>query len=686
MCSGKADVLCLSDEGDIRHAFYDSTTGGPALRPALTEYDEVGPSTADRSADVSFNEVYTASTDAGTGTMADLAATSSESAQTHSTRVASAKKEMENITASTATAQAVLGVRDLASWAKMDDATRPIDAGELLDGIPAVTAASQAWRQAFSAFCRLPSGSSEEVTIEVHELVTEFVTHGVNIACLIDMVQLQLKTIGAGAASRILTEEATTLHGLLDHLNIPATSQRLRDLLKGLKISAKACVTDSDVDFEVPIRHAVANAGLDEDVSVSPGHDDVYAHLRGSGYEVHKGEMIDAAADGEDDAMRFINPLLNGGFAGDIGQDETTMLPHFGVEDVDITLGDVRPVSNNIIEGSDGEKGPIPPSRTQQQVRDILKEAFQNEYNGGVGKTSTTPLGAGEKGGANSNAFKGGVDVVSAQAAAEGADIERIVVRNENPFTLDAEAIRNTVLDGGADNLDEIIAKAGIQNRVNNPQALVLPEEFKPCKEKSEKWTYQLLAESKPLMSMAADLVSACRVLLAAHLQNKGKPLDIEWAIVVDNSGSMVRVADECAQTVVILIEALRRVECRFAVATLGDANRTRILKNLTGHFNMSVGEQILAGFTYDESSHIATGVAAVANHVFASSRGNAEPHERRIMVLVTDGLSQELAERNFSDIRQKHDMELAVLHTQYGQGTRRAQHVKLLRNITNGL
>ncbi|CAM9111425.1 unnamed protein product [Ectocarpus sp. 13 AM-2016] len=187
-------------------------------------------------------------------------------------------------------------------------------------------------------------------------------------------------------------------------------------------------------------------------------------------------------------------------------------------------------------------------------------------------------------------------------------------------------------------------------------------------------------------MSMSADLVSACRMLLAAHLQNEGRPLNIEWTIVIDNSGSMVRVADECLQTVVILIEALRRLECRFAVATLGDANRTRILKSLAGHFNMSVGEQIIAGFTYDESSHIATGVAAVADHVFARSRGDAEPHERRVMILVTDGLSQELAEKNFGDIRQKHDMELAVLHTQYGGGTYNAQYAKMLRTITNGL
>lgn len=335
----------------------------------------------------------------------------------------------------------------------------------------------------------------------------------------------------------------------------------------------------------------------------------------------------------------------------------------------------------------DGDRGQCPPSprRKPRDHRVDLERRFREKYEN-RGPKSKRPAGAHKKTGAGVDALKGGVDVVSSQAAAEGAEIERIVAKNDKLFQLDHEAIREKLLNGGGDILDETIAKAGMQNRVTNPQALVLPDEFKPRKEKHEKWTYQLLAESKAIMSMTAGLVSACRMQLAAHLQNEGRPLNIEWAIVIDNSGSMVRVADECAQTVVILIEALRRLECRFAVATLGDTNRTRILKSLAGHFNMSVGEQILAGLSHDESSHIATGVAAVADHIFARTRGDAEPHERRIMVLVTDGLSQELTAENFSDIRQKHDMELAVLHTLYGEGTHRAQYARMLRTITNGL
>lgn len=663
-----------------------STLGGPVPNLPFAGYDEVGPSTADRAADVSFNQIYTTPTDAGT--IEDLVATSLESVQANDTRIINACTELQNIAETHSNAQTVLGVKDLAFWANEDNATRPIKASELLDGIPAVAAAAQAWRQAFSAFCRLRNGWAGEAPDQVTRLVSMFVSYGVKTACLIDMVQLQLRTIGADAASTTLSQEATALYGLLDHLNIPDSSQRLRDLLKELKISARACVKDDKGDFEVPIRHAAANAGQPEDMmKTTPGREDVYAHLRDSGYEVHEGEMIDAVAEDEDDAMRFINPLLNGGFARDMGQEEiSTALPHLGLDDVDITLGDVRSVGENKAEDIGRETGPRSPSPYKQAVPKLLKEAHRNEHARRGGPTSGRRAGADKNTGGSADAPKGGADVVSSQATEKGAYIERCVAQNEALFQLDHEAIRKQLLDGGGENLDEKIAKAGTRNRVANPQALVLPDNFQPRKGESEKWTYQLLAESKALMSMSADLVSACRMLLAAHLQNESKPLNIEWAIVIDNSGSMVRVADECVQTVVILIEALRRLECRFAVATLGDANRTRILKGLTGHFNLSVGEQILAGFTYDESSHIATGVAAVAKNVFPGSGGGAEPHERRIMLLVTDGLSQELTEKNFSDIRQKHDMELAVLHTQYGEGDYSAQNAKMLGTITNGL
>lgn len=630
---------------------------------------------------MSFNEIYTASTDAGK--MPDLAATSLEHVQADDTRIVKAKHELENIKVIHVNAQDALRVKELASWADRVDGTRPVEAADLLNGIPTTAAAAQAWRQAFSTFCRLPTSRSGEITDEVNQLISGFVTHGVNMACLIDMVQLQLRTVGTDAASRTLSLEAAALHGLLDHLNIPATSQRLRDLLKELKIHEQA----KDGDFEVPIKHAT-NARQDNKVlDVSPGHEDVYAHLRDVRYELQQGEMIDTAAQLEDDAMRFINPLLIGGSTADMGQEEiSTALPHLGLDDIDITLEDIRSPVQNSTKQLDSEISPNSRSLRKQQVRQLLEQQFRNKQTRDVRPTNKRQTGADKTTGASVDKFKAGADVVGSQASTEGAEIERIVVRNEKLFQLDHEAIREKLLNGGGDNLDETIAKAGVQNRVTNPQALVLPDEFQPRKAPQEKWTYQLLAESEALTSMSADLISTCRMLLAVHLENEGKPLNIEWAIVIDNSGSMVRVADECVQTLVILIETLRRLECRFAVATLGDANRTRILKSLSGQFNMSVGEQVLAGLTYDESSHIATGVAAVADHVFSRSRGDAEPHERRIMILVTDGLSQEVSEKNFSDIRHNYDMELAVLHIQYGEGKHKAQYAKMLSTITNGL
>lgn len=667
-----------------------STSNGSGLHPLPPGDDEVGSSTADCANELSFNEIYEASS--GTKEMVDAAAQSSECRQTEDTREIDAKRELNNIIELRNKAQAVLCVDDVASWAAKVEATRSIQAEELLDGIPAAAAAAKAWRQAFSTFCRLPPRNSGEVTDEVNQLLSGFVTHGVDLACLIDMVQLQLRTIGTDAASRTLSQEATALHCLLDHLNIPDSCQRLRDLLKELKISAQTCSKYDKGDFEVPITQA-ANAERTEDSpGVSSGREDVFAHLRDSRYEVQEGEMIDLAMEEEDDAMRFINPLLKGGLTTDIGQEQApTALPHLGIDDINITADDIRtpgetstkPASENKGPPASENKSPTTPSSTKRDVNKRLKDHFRHGKSANRTPATSGPPAAKKRAGTRADEYKSGADVVSSQAAPEGADVERVFVKNKASLRLDRAAILRKIKEGKGD-LGETVANAGKKNRVQNPQALVLPNEFKPRKGEHEKWTYQLLAESKAVVSMTADLISESRMLLAAHLVNEGRPLNIEWAIVIDNSGSMVRVADECIQTVVILIETLRRLECRFSIATLGDAYRTRILKALDGPFSVSVGEQILAGLTYDESSHIATGVAAVANHLFPVSRGNAEPHERRIMVLITDGLSEELSKENFSDLRQTHDTELAVLHTQYGEGGKHKAHYEdMLRAIT---
>ena len=130
----------------------------------------------------------------------------------------------------------------------------------------------------------------------------------------------------------------------------------------------------------------------------------------------------------------------------------------------------------------------------------------------------------------------------------------------------------------------------------------------------------------------------------------------------------------------------------------MGDANCARVLKRLDEEFSYLVGEKVLAGFTYNEGSDIASCVNAIANSVFPSD-GQPSGDRRRVMVLITDGLSQELDAliKVSNELRSKHDTTIAILHTQLDIGLTTAgdkkksnQHMLALQEklklVTDGL
>jgi hypothetical protein len=161
----------------------------------------------------------------------------------------------------------------------------------------------------------------------------------------------------------------------------------------------------------------------------------------------------------------------------------------------------------------------------------------------------------------------------------------------------------------------------------------------------------------------------------------------LQWCFVFDNSGSMIRLADACAVAIVLLVELFRKLEISFAIATMGDANRARVLKDLHEPFSHAVGERILAGLTFTEGSQIASCAQAIASRVFPEDQ--LDSRVKRVMVFVTDGLSAALSEANFVGMRIRHDLELAVLHTPLNFGQETLQRSALehkLKGITNEL
>jgi hypothetical protein len=171
-----------------------------------------------------------------------------------------------------------------------------------------------------------------------------------------------------------------------------------------------------------------------------------------------------------------------------------------------------------------------------------------------------------------------------------------------------------------------------------------------------EQLTFQKLAASKPMQRACAVVVQQLRNLMeeAYKLTTGAQQHSFEVALLIDNSGSMVRLVDETKQAMVLVAEVLRRLEVRFAIVRFGRAHGQVILKRLDQPFSAQTMQLALESLTFDEGTYPASACGFVANSVFADapvlSAGSSPSsisadgivHHRLVLALV-DGLTQEM-------------------------------------------
>ena len=236
---------------------------------------------------------------------------------------------------------------------------------------------------------------------------------------------------------------------------------------------------------------------------------------------------------------------------------------------------------------------------------------------GGKGKRGHNPKGGnGSRGGINSsigNSKQIAIKAVDIQEmgvegdnnisndGTEGEEVARVQVTSDVAIKLDRKAIQNKLK--GID-LYAAYSRNKSVNRASG-QALVVPQEFQDAVEKQEHWTYKKLAQNSAIDGMIEIIIENVRMLQIAHklASNTNSAPDIEWILLFDNSGSMARIADSCAEILAILAEVLRKLEFKFAVGTLGAS--ARLIKTLDEPFTHVVGERILACFSYNERTNI---------------------------------------------------------------------------------
>lgn len=583
--------------------------------------------------------------------------------------------------------------------AESDISNDPVTADRLVRGVPALAATSDKWRLAFPLVCKLSQhDTAPEKEEEVDAQACMYIKQGVRLLCMMDMIHLRLKNVGRATATAVLREEYAEVNQLKSSVRLGGDdNSEISKLLRELKVSA-ALASKDEGDFEIPQEKLQASRPeVQEDAD---DRDDAFSHLRDAAFTVDEFSPPEVQTDAvslDEDALRLMRPFASeeekprSAQAGEATSSSTDELQHITVTFKDLELG-----SKDKSKPGDGEGLPDDAADTEQAEPDareprkhrlvdkLIRETIASTTSAG-GSARPRPKAAG-KGSAG-----GATEVGTVDDATEMAEMERVMAAiNMNP---DADQIKRMM-----DKLKDDDVTAAYENnatgaRYKNLPLMKLPKEFDTKLtegRKHEKWTYQLLAESRAINEMVHTVTTACRAMLNAHLQEVAQPTRVQWCFVFDNSGSMVRMADGCAECLVILIETLRRLECQFAISVAGDANRARIVKNLKDDFNYSVGERCLANFTYNEATNMSSCTKSIAEEVFPlqTPRG---PNERRILVLVTDGLCRELsddkASEEFAALRSSHQLELAVLHTPMKAEVDYAQRAaQRLTNITDQL
>ncbi|CAF3438283.1 unnamed protein product, partial [Rotaria sp. Silwood2] len=179
--------------------------------------------------------------------------------------------------------------------------------------------------------------------------------------------------------------------------------------------------------------------------------------------------------------------------------------------------------------------------------------------------------------------------------------------------------------------------------------------------DKIKQWTYSKLIDSKAIALMIDTLLEQFRTKWEAFLSNRTSELEIHWCIMIDNSGSMNPRRNMIYESLVILMELLRKMEFKFSVARFGGRTNQKILKDMNQHiFTNKDGQFILEAITFDEGTYPATGLKRIVNKVFSSSKSESVAH--RVVLMITDGLTDERDTSNFSSTITPYDIKLGIM------------------------
>ena len=516
-----------------------------------------------------------------------------------------------------------------------DDVSEMLTARDLLLGVPVVIGASESWRVVFGSMIILgQAGDAKGIDGGDAErnLMLGYLKAGATLLCLLDMVLKQLHVIGDQARAGRLSEEFELLYKLLRSLEVPdgKESPSVSKLLRELRSD----VADAEeLDEEENDKGNLQNKLKQEKQlrlikNVQESHNAAHIDDEDDDYNV----VIDSV----DDAAQHLQLKLGMVSEADLFDDDGTSGSTSGKRrnEKKMLTGDGGPGPSGSHEGQNDSRRPNAPTRQTSDHAKLARQDALRELDEVVIDD----------------------DMQSQMASKKPAHTQQVEVDFDlamsgflKKFENDSSLQQALYKQRNSDSTGPIGAQ--VMKRTNDLEEMDAPE----------KWTYELLANDPSIKDMVQVMLAQARLTLSQGLKSRSPPR-IQWCVVLDSSGSMSKIKNQLAEASVMLVELFRRLEMSFAVATLGDALRARVLKRLNEPFTYKVGERVLAGMTYNESTQIIESLNAICADIFGVKEADAV----RVMIIVTDGLSSDgNFQAGLTNVRDEYNLfGIGFLHT----------------------
>ena len=514
---------------------------------------------------------------------------------------------------------------------------------QLLDSLIRLSLIILKWSRSFTNTCSLVQ-NDKQINDENKKLAFQIIIDGINLLRYLLGLETNLAIFVNDPLTRFVQEQIKILKTKLSSLPIHMLSEELSVIFHDLRLFKQK--TDDDDDTDSDLVGNISKKTDEKNLKIASDFDDPFEHLKCAEQE----KILENIENEYKEKDKLSPPSLDSFLPNEVPEENTAddeekpniFVPKFVIprkrtksksgKDDSSKPGDFKPNIDPTTSSPSNPNPTSPPNPTSSP------QPALNLSNPGGG--AVVDLDA----------------IAAANCIVSGKDMPNLIPTKEK--------IRSMLNDA---NIYNIYQAGSYHEKQKNPMAVYNKKLEDLLNSQSNTWSYQKLASCQSINFMIDKICGEVRNKLSDLFNKVSNPITFEWVIMIDNSGSMSIYENYIHEALIIILETLRKLECRVAVGRFGNRSEGSqvILKPFDRPLTFRVGQMILEGLTFCESSHISTGVAAIASYTWGHSDTTSANNVRRIALVITDALSTELREDKdqFTDTKKAFNFSLALLH-----------------------